>query len=152
MLLSGKITLGVLFGPIGSGRLVLLLCLGSELGRIRLRPEVGSGGAGLREEAREDGLDEGSEQDLGAGSLRKSHPEDENEFEGIIECYKQSAGTRGTSKWDWHTEPVDRIDHALDDGQERIDDPVLKKGCGSVNSSDSHEKCPSAYRQPLAKS
>jgi hypothetical protein len=68
--------------------LILLLCLRSELGRIRLCSEFTSSGASLREEAGEDGLDEGSEQDLGAGSLGKSHPEDENEFEGVVECYK----------------------------------------------------------------
>lgn len=67
--LPGIMTLNFLFGFLGSAGLILLLCLGSELGRIRLRSEFSGGGAGVGEEAREDRLDDGSEQDLGATSL-----------------------------------------------------------------------------------
>jgi hypothetical protein len=31
-------------------------------------------------------VDKGSENDLGAVCLRESHPQDEDEFEGIVEC------------------------------------------------------------------
>ena len=74
----------ILFGFLSSAGLILLLCFGS-LGRIRLRSELSRGGAGLGEEAREDWVDEGPEQDLGSGGLRKSHPEDEDELEGVVE-------------------------------------------------------------------
>ena len=61
-------------------------------------------------------MDEGSEQDLGTGGLRKSHPEDENEFKGVVERCRWLAATRGIWDESLHTEPVDRTDHALEDG------------------------------------
>jgi hypothetical protein len=85
-------TLNILSSFLGSVGPILLLRLGSELRRIRLRSEISRGGAGLREEAREDWVDEGTEQDLGATSLGKSHPEDEDELEGVVECCNWSAG------------------------------------------------------------
>jgi hypothetical protein len=39
----------------------------------------------LREEARKNRLDEGSEYDLGAVRLRESHPQDKDEFKGVVE-------------------------------------------------------------------
>jgi len=61
----------------------------------------------LGEEAREDGLDEGVKQDLGAICHGKSHPENEDEFEDVVE-----------------REPVDSIDCTLNDCEESIHDPV----------------------------
>ena len=70
---------------------------------VGLRTELRSGGAGVLEVAREDGLDEGAEDELrasgawvsgcrGSGrengnkpSLGKSHPENEDELEGVVE-------------------------------------------------------------------
>jgi len=66
---------------------------------------VGGGAAG--KVAGEDWLKEGAEDDLRASSLWESHPEDEDELEGVVE---------------W--EPVDGINGALEEGQERINDPV----------------------------
>jgi hypothetical protein len=79
-------TLYILFGFLGSAGLILLLCFGSEIGRIRLRSDISRGGAALGEEAREDWVDDIVEQELRAAGLRKSHPEDEDEFEGVVEC------------------------------------------------------------------
>jgi len=84
-----------------------LLCLGSELSSICLRTEFGGSGTGLREEARENWLNEGTEDDLGTAGLRERHPKDENELEGVVEG-----------------EPVHSIDHAFNDGQECVDDPI----------------------------
>lgn len=91
--------------------------------RVNLSAEVGSSGARLGEVAREDGLDEGAEDDLGTTvecqlrsefsamsvlrSLGKSHPQNEDELEGVVEG-----------------EPVHGADGALEDRQERVDDPV----------------------------
>jgi hypothetical protein len=58
------------------------LALGS---RVDFRAKIGRGGSTLREEAGEDWLDEGSEYDLGAACLGKSHPQDKDEFEGVVE-------------------------------------------------------------------
>jgi len=77
--------------------LLRLLGLGLEAGGGTLALEV----------AGEDGLEEGAEDNLGAASLGESHPEDEDELEGVVE---------------W--EPVNSVDSALEDGQEGIDDPV----------------------------
>jgi hypothetical protein len=84
-------TRNFLFDFLGSAGLILLLSFGSELGRIRLRSEFSGGGAGVGEEAREDRLDDGSEQDLRATSLGESHPEDKDELEGVVECCDESA-------------------------------------------------------------
>jgi hypothetical protein len=76
---------------------------------VDLGAEVGSGGARLREVAGEDGLEEGSEDNLGATiwcqsvpckrgkleylrSLGKCHPEDQDKFEGVVEGYPVSKG------------------------------------------------------------
>jgi len=61
-----------------------------RLGCVRLGSEISGGGAGLGEEAREDRMDKGSEQDLSTRCLRKSHPEDEDELEGVVECCDRS--------------------------------------------------------------
>lgn len=69
--------------------------------RVNLGAKVGSSGARLGEVAREDGLEEGTEDDLGttvecqflfmcfdACNLRglgKSHPQDENKLESVVE-------------------------------------------------------------------
>ncbi len=64
-----------------------LLRLSSKVGSVGLCAEVGRGGSCLGEESRENWLDEGAEQDLSASSLGKRHPEDKDEFEGVVECY-----------------------------------------------------------------
>ena len=51
---------------------------------MRLVLEVGGNGSSF-EVTGEDRLDEGAEDDLRATSLWKSHPDDEDEFEGVIE-------------------------------------------------------------------
>jgi hypothetical protein len=61
-----------------------------RLGCVRLGSEISSGGAGLGEEAREDRVDKGSEQDLSTRCLRKSHPEDEDKLEGVVKCCNRS--------------------------------------------------------------
>lgn len=87
MSLPGKMRLNTLFGYHHLPGLVRLLCLGSKLGRIRLCPQISRCGSGVGEEAGEDGLNERSEQDLGTRGLGKSHPEDKDELEGVVECY-----------------------------------------------------------------
>lgn len=62
--------------------------LGSGIG---FGAEISRGGAGLREEAGKDGLDEGSEYDLGSIGLGEGHPQDEDEFEGVVESCQISA-------------------------------------------------------------
>src|ERR1700733_15125860 len=98
-----------------------------RLGCVCLGSEISSGGAGLREEAREDRLDKGPEQDLSARCLRKGHPEHEDELEGVVECCDQSIQFSRSLNKGQHTEPIDGIDHAFNDCQEGIDDPVLKR-------------------------
>jgi len=78
------------------------------LSLLGLRLEVFRGGAGV-EIAGEDGLEEGSEDDLGASGLGKSHPKDKDELEGVVEG-----------------EPVNGINCALEESQEGIYDPVSK--------------------------
>lgn len=83
---------------------------GVRLGRlVSLRAKVGSSRAALGEKAGEDRLDEGAEDDLGATGLRESHPQDENELEGVVEG-----------------EPVDSVDSTLEHRQECVDDPVCQ--------------------------
>jgi len=84
--------------PSSSVGLRRLVCLGTE---------VRGGRAGGLKIAGKDRLDQRSENDLSATSLRKSHPQNENELEGVVE---------------W--EPVDGIDGALNDGQKGIHHPV----------------------------
>jgi hypothetical protein len=109
-----------------SGTLVgLVRNLLLRLGCVRLGSEISSGGAGLGEEAREDRVDKGSEQDLSTRCLRKSHPEDKDELEGVVECCDWSIQFSRTLNRGPHTEPIDSIDHAFDDCQEGIDDPIL---------------------------
>jgi len=74
---------------------------------VGLRTEVRGGRAGGVKIASKDRLDQRSEDDLSATGLRKSHPQDEDEFEGVVEG-----------------EPVDSIDSAFKDCQEGIGDPV----------------------------
>jgi len=77
--------------------------------RVGLSAEVGSGGAALGEVAGEDGLEERSEDNLGTSSLGKSHPENQNKLEGVVE---------------W--EPIDGVDGTLKDSQKRICNPVCQ--------------------------
>jgi hypothetical protein len=71
-------------------------------------------------------VDKGSEQDLGTRCLRKSHPEDEDKLEGVVKCCDRSIQFSRTLNGAQLTEPIDGIDHAFDDCQEGIDNPVLK--------------------------
>ena len=59
-----------------------LLALGSL---ISLASEVSGSAASRAEKAREDWLDDRSEDDTGAVGDRESHPEDEDELEGVVE-------------------------------------------------------------------
>jgi hypothetical protein len=76
---------------------------------ISLASNVCGGATTLAEEAREDRLNEGSEDDLGTASDWEGHPEDQDKLEYIVE---------------W--EPVDSIDQALKNGEEGINDPVCQ--------------------------
>jgi len=78
------------------------------LSLLGLGLKVLRGGAG-GEVAGEDRLEEGSENDLSASGLGKSHPEDEDELEGVVEG-----------------EPVDGINCAFEESQEGINNPVGK--------------------------
>lgn len=92
--------------------------------RVSLGAEISSNGSRLGEVAREDGLEEGAEDDLGATdevladiigclslvhlrSLGKGHPQNQDELESVVE-----------------REPVHRADCALKDCQESKNDPV----------------------------
>jgi len=61
----------------------------------------------MSEVAGEDGVNEGSENNLSTIGLRKSHPEDQDKLEGEVE---------------W--KPVDGTDGAFENTEESIDDPV----------------------------
>ena len=74
---------------------------------LSLAAKIGRGTAAL-EVAREDRLNDGAENDLGAGSLRERHPEDKDKFEGVVKG-----------------KPVDGGYSRFEDGQEGEDDPVL---------------------------
>lgn len=65
-----------------------LALLGLAGGSIGLSAEVGSSCTSAREESSKDWLNDGSEDDLSAIGDWKSHPEDQNELEDIVECYK----------------------------------------------------------------
>jgi len=71
--------------------------LGAEVGGCRAVGEV----------AGKDGLDGRAEDDLSTASLGKSHPGDKDELEGVVEG-----------------EPVNGVDRALENGQERVNYPV----------------------------
>jgi len=83
---------------------LLVLCRG-----VSLRSEISRCRAGAGEEPSEDWLDDGSEDDLGAIGHWKSHPQDEDELEDIVE---------------W--EPVDCVDQAFKDIQEGVNNPVCQ--------------------------
>ena len=55
-------------------------------GSISPRSKVGCGSAGTREKSREDWLKDRSEDNLSTIGHRKSHPEDKNELEDVVEC------------------------------------------------------------------
>jgi len=74
---------------------------------IRLASDICGGATSLAKEAREDGLEDGSEDDLGAIGHWKRHPQNQDELENVVEG-----------------EPVDSINHALENSEEGIDDPV----------------------------
>jgi len=80
--------------------------------RVGLTTKVGGSRAGLGEEAGEDWLDEGAEDDLSSTSHWEGHPEDEHELENVVE---------------W--EPVDGVDNALNHCEESIDNPVGQPLC-----------------------
>lgn len=107
---------------------------------VGLSAEVGGSGASLGEVAREDGLEQRAEDHLGTTaacklefhvyarknlrSLGESHPEDEDELEGVVEGYwSQSCAARDDSGA--LTEPVAGADGALENGQEGKCYPVL---------------------------
>lgn len=54
-------------------------------GSIRLASDIGGSVTSAAEEAREDRLKEGSEDDLGTVGGRESHPQDENKLEDVVE-------------------------------------------------------------------
>jgi hypothetical protein len=74
--------------------------------RIGLASEIGGGTFGAGEEAGEQWLEEGAEDDLGAVGHGEGHPEDQDEFEDVIEgwlivrlgCRGGDGETYGTSK------------------------------------------------------
>lgn len=100
---------------------------GYHLSRVLLRsllslsPEVGGGGT-AGEMTSEDGLEERREDKLGAASLGKSHPQDEDKLKEIVE---------------W--EPVSSANSTLDDGEESEHNPVGQP-LGIVNSSTGKER------------
>ena len=63
-------------------RYARLLALGSGVG---FGAKITGSGPTLGEEAGKDRLDEGSEDDLGPTCLRESHPQNEDEFESVVE-------------------------------------------------------------------
>ena len=125
------------FGSLHGVRLSRLVSLGAK---------IGGRGATLGEEAGEDGLDKGTEDNLSTTivsyksrvptvrflrldlpGLRKSHPQDEDEFEGVVEGFgllstRKAILTQGRRL----TEPVDSADGTFKYGQECVDDPVLR--------------------------
>lgn len=68
---------------------ITLLAFGSRIG---LCAKVGSSRARLGEEAGEDWLDEGAEDDLCSSCRGECHPEDQDKLEGIVECFEMLAG------------------------------------------------------------
>lgn len=54
--------------------------------RIGLAANIGGGAPSLGEEAGEDGVQEGSEDNLSSVGHGESHPEDQHEFEDVVEC------------------------------------------------------------------
>jgi hypothetical protein len=69
-------------------------------------------------------LDHGSEDDLSSIGHGKSHPEDKDELEDIVEGYRPVSDSTEEG-FVGLTEPVDSIDQALKNVQEGIDNPVL---------------------------
>jgi len=61
------------------------------------------------EEAGEEWVEEGAEDNLGAVGDGEGHPQDQNELEDVVEG-----------------EPIDGVDEALKDGEESIDNPVCQ--------------------------
>jgi len=57
--------------------------------------------------------------------LRKSHPQDDEELEGVVECYIALALSFFSKDCKIRTEPIDSVDGALEQGQETERDPVL---------------------------
>lgn len=86
-------------------------------------------------------MEKRSEDDLGAVGHGKGHPQNEDELEDVVEgCESQYPNSQGKWSFRSHTEPVDSIDHALKNGEEGIDDPVLfKKSILSMTSSSFRE-------------
>jgi hypothetical protein len=82
------------------------MCLLAFHSSIGLAPEIRGGGSGLREETCEDWLNQGAEDNLGAVRHWEGHPEDQDKFEDVVECYRNvsaishacRSATYGTSK------------------------------------------------------
>ena len=64
----------------------LLLRLEGARGAVGLSTQVGRGRSTTTEVTAKERLNERVEDNLGAAGLRKSHPEDEGELEGVVEC------------------------------------------------------------------
>lgn len=71
--------------------------------RISLGSEVSSGSSAGREESSEDWLDDRSEDDLSAVGDWKSHPENKDELEDVVECCDVSAIVYAFRKYTYGT-------------------------------------------------
>ena len=60
-----------------------LLALGCT---VDFSAQIRRRGTTLAEESGEDRLNERAEDDLSTTGLRKGHPQDKDEFEGVVEC------------------------------------------------------------------
>jgi hypothetical protein len=79
-----------------SFKYVRLLAFGSGIG---FGAKISGSGSTLGEKAGEDWLDEGSEDDLGPTCLRESHPQDEDEFESVVESCEKLGAEHGACGW-----------------------------------------------------
>lgn len=137
IVLSRRFSNGIRYGPAAN-----LLSLGSSLG---LGAEVG-GGATVREEAADQGLEEGVEDKLGAAvftlativegtreihedslGLGKGHPQDKDKLEDVVEGYCRISMCLVHWSLRVRTEPVGSVDGALNQSQESEDNPVLNR-------------------------
>lgn len=83
----------ILSDPRKSPQDLMICLLGLESG-ISLASNIGRSAAGLAEEAGENWLNEGSEDDLGAVGDWEGHPKDQNELEHVVEgCYRLAASS-----------------------------------------------------------
>jgi len=82
---------------------------------VRLASDICGSATSLAEEAGEDRLQDRPEDDLGTIGHWKGHPQNQDELENVVEG-----------------EPVDGINHALENSEEGIDDPV-RQPLGIIN-------------------